>query len=324
MKIRKDAAARMTSISKDPNHSAQASSSRAQGGSVGECSQQSPEPVTDHLWDTLLVGWVGRGGGGSDSGDPSALWPVSYDDELHEELVSRQARGAVAESPVQRQLAALDVHKRHVNRMESLQDLLDLELQFFGDGCIFLNYVLQPLFNYVAEQVGLMGGAKEEPALRVGYDDMNESACSNQVLRHLSGHLAGPPAGGTIQLRRAWEELVFKAYSAPLDGGGAGIPDLGQATAAVSGRYPRNQERLDGFKKLQLKQKTPHLVKALCVTRDMWGDVFRKTFIENRSIGMVWVAFNRLYVLHAMMLCCMCLWVSWVQRGVRVAGHLVA
>jgi hypothetical protein len=46
---------------------------------------------------------------------------------------------------------------------------------------LFPLQVLQPLFNYVAEQVGLMGGMKEEPALRVGYDDINESACSNQV-----------------------------------------------------------------------------------------------------------------------------------------------
>ena len=148
-----------------------------------------------------------------------------------------------------------------------------------------------------------------------------------QVLRQLSGHLAGPPAVGTIPLRRAWEELVFKACSAPLDGDGDGIPDLGKATAASSGRlsrYPRNQERLEGFRKLQVKQQAPHLVKALCVTRDMWGDVFRKTFIENRSIGVVWVAFNRLYVLHAMMLCCMCLWVSVLQGVGRVPGRLVA
>ena len=115
MKIRKEAAARMTNITKDPNPSVQASPSRAQGGSNSDGSQQRPEPLTYCLWDTLLLGWVGRGG--SDSGDPSALWPASYDEELRDDLVSRQARGAVAESPVQRQLAALDVHKRHVNCM---------------------------------------------------------------------------------------------------------------------------------------------------------------------------------------------------------------
>lgn len=36
--------------------------------------------------------------------------------------------------------------------------------------------VLQPIFNLLAEQVGLMGFSKEQPALRLGYDDVNESA----------------------------------------------------------------------------------------------------------------------------------------------------
>jgi hypothetical protein len=87
-------------------------------------------------------------------------------------------------------------------------------------------------------------------------------------------------------------------------------------------RYPRDQERLNAYEGLQVKVVAPHLVKAMCVTRDLWGSVFRKTFIETRSLGAVWVAFNRLYVLHAMMLCCMCLWVSdgpgdgWVDMDV--------
>jgi hypothetical protein len=33
----------------------------------------------------------------------------------------------------------------------------------------------------VAEQIYLMGDAKEEAALRVGYDDINESASSTEV-----------------------------------------------------------------------------------------------------------------------------------------------
>jgi hypothetical protein len=40
---------------------------------------------------------------------------------------------------------------------------------------------VQPVFNLMAEQIGLMAEAGEQPALRLGYDDMNESACIKQV-----------------------------------------------------------------------------------------------------------------------------------------------
>jgi hypothetical protein len=41
--------------------------------------------------------------------------------------------------------------------------------------------VIQPVFNLMAEQIGLMGDMGESPALRLGYDDFNESACMPQV-----------------------------------------------------------------------------------------------------------------------------------------------
>lgn len=47
------------------------------------------------------------------------------------------------------------------------------------DAC--LRQVVQPVFNLLAEQVGLMGQAGEQPALRLGYDDVNESACISEV-----------------------------------------------------------------------------------------------------------------------------------------------
>lgn len=63
----------------------------------------------------------------------------------------------------------------------SLSDVIAFDLHYFGDGCIFLDMVVQPVFNFLAEQVGLMGQAGEQPALRLGYDDVNESACIAQV-----------------------------------------------------------------------------------------------------------------------------------------------
>lgn len=41
--------------------------------------------------------------------------------------------------------------------------------------------VVQPIFNLMAEQIGLMGEVGESPALRLGYDDLNESACMPEV-----------------------------------------------------------------------------------------------------------------------------------------------
>lgn len=41
--------------------------------------------------------------------------------------------------------------------------------------------VIQPVFNLMAEQICLMGDMGESPALRLGFDDFNESACMPTV-----------------------------------------------------------------------------------------------------------------------------------------------
>lgn len=41
--------------------------------------------------------------------------------------------------------------------------------------------VVQPVFNLMAEQIALMGEAGEAPALRLGYDDFNESMWMREV-----------------------------------------------------------------------------------------------------------------------------------------------
>lgn len=57
--------------------------------------------------------------------------------------------------------------------------------------------VIQPVFNLMAEQVCLMGDSGEAPALRLGYDDFNESACMPQVggwgsaARSMGGRVGG-------------------------------------------------------------------------------------------------------------------------------------
>ena len=134
----------------------------------------------------------------------------------------------------------------------------------------------------------------------------------SQALRQLSYELS-PNPGQLCPLNLAWQQLVDKAYTAPLPAN-TGIPDMG---SNPYNRYPRNAKRLAGLNALMPQQQVPHVGKSLVVMAGVWGKVFRKTFIETRSLGAVWVAFNRLYVLHAMMLCCMCLWVS---DGGRVEG----
>lgn len=70
-----------------------------------------------------------------------------------------------------------------------LQVLLQTQLQA-DYGCIFPTschcQVVQPLFFFLAEQIDLAGQqAEEEPALRIAYDDVNESCCSPQAVYKL-------------------------------------------------------------------------------------------------------------------------------------------
>lgn len=62
-----------------------------------------------------------------------------------------------------------------------MAQLVAEDLAYFGDGCLVLDACIQPVFNLMAEQIGLMGEVGESPALRLGYDDFNESACMPQV-----------------------------------------------------------------------------------------------------------------------------------------------
>ena len=64
----------------------------------------------------------------------------------------------------------------------SLAQLVCEDIAFFGDGCVFLDMVVQPVFNLMVEQIALMGDAGEAPALRLGYDDFNESVCMSEVI----------------------------------------------------------------------------------------------------------------------------------------------
>jgi len=47
--------------------------------------------------------------------------------------------------------------------------------------CAVTLQVVQPVFNLMAEQIALMGEAGEAPALRLGYDDFNESCWMREV-----------------------------------------------------------------------------------------------------------------------------------------------
>jgi hypothetical protein len=56
---------------------------------------------------------------------------------------------------------------------------------------VYVLQVVQPVFNLMAEQVCLMGDMGEAPALRLGYDDFNESACMPQVCTSCTHVCAG-------------------------------------------------------------------------------------------------------------------------------------
>lgn len=61
-----------------------------------------------------------------------------------------------------------------------------------------------------------------------------------------------------------------------------------------------------------------HLLASLRVTDKLWAHLFKKSFVETRSLGAVAVAFSRLLILHAVLLCWMTLWVS---AGFMLSGH---
>ncbi|KAF8059158.1 CALS3 [Scenedesmus sp. PABB004] len=111
-----------------------------------------------------------------------------------------QGGGAGVTSLAAQQCAGLQRLHVQGRGVRDLAALLDDELSFFGDGCVALDMAVQPAFNLLAEQVGLMGEAGEQPALRLGYDDANESACIPAV-RRARARVApcGRPAGQRAQ-----------------------------------------------------------------------------------------------------------------------------
>ena len=82
----------------------------------------------------------------------------------------------------------------------SINTVVLRDLVFIGDGGLFLERIITPIFQALAFELATKGGNGCEPALRITYDDANESFVlpSNvaEILRHLHcqyAFLATPP-----------------------------------------------------------------------------------------------------------------------------------
>eukprot|EP00879_Flechtneria_rotunda_P010664 GHRR01011145.1.p1 GENE.GHRR01011145.1~~GHRR01011145.1.p1 ORF type:complete len:1109 (+),score=334.63 GHRR01011145.1:1762-5088(+) len=218
--------------------------------------------------------------------------------------------------------------------------------RFFA-GCAW--QVVQPIFNLMSEQIGLMGAAGEQPALRLGYDDMNESACIASVLHNLSMMLEQAERSGAD----AWDRLLLLFNNKQAADAQLSLEQSGH-------RYPRSYRRLGKMTSMLKAALAPaavrfsssraagnvsrpvgtaadntpsswatgsvngsaplvHLLPSLRVTDRLWAQLFKKTFVETRCMGAVMVAFSRLLILHAVFLCLLTLWAykvpTWSLAG---------
>ncbi|KFM22655.1 Callose synthase 5 [Auxenochlorella protothecoides] len=146
-----------------------------------------------------------------------------------------------------------------------------------GDAGYFLDRVVSPIFAFLAVHVDRMGTDGVEIAHRIAYDDVNESLCRRNIVAQALlrlGVRVGP--GGSIAMSR-------DPYDALLGIGRVQISVEGQPIAKLAaGRLDTEGMGGVGWN--------------VEVARDWWGAfVFRKTFVERRSIFTMYRAFYRVW-----------------------------
>lgn len=157
-----------------------------------------------------------------------------------------------------------------------------------------------------------------------------------QVLQSLSARLEGEAGADT------WDRLLLFFCRCAADAAMRAAQDghrpraYRPATYAALQRYPRDYRRLDKMAALlRGAAASSHggvvgsvggsapvsaLLGSLGVTDALWVGLAKKTFLETRGLAAVAVAFSRLYVLHAVALAIMTLWVSRGSLGVGQAA----
>ncbi|KAK2080835.1 hypothetical protein QBZ16_000689 [Prototheca wickerhamii] len=160
--------------------------------------------------------------------------------------------------PKRLELARNIVRRAGVVGSGSPDELVLTELAAYGDGGLFLERVVSPVFDFLAEHVAAKGVAGVEIADRVAYDDVNDSLCRPEIVRRALGALgcqARP--GGALA-------LAGDPYDALLA--------VGRVRVAPALGWDRG------------------------VARDWWAAfAFRKTFVERRSLLTVYRAFFRVW-----------------------------
>ncbi|KAL6774638.1 GSL1 [Auxenochlorella protothecoides x Auxenochlorella symbiontica] len=151
------------------------------------------------------------------------------------------------------------------------------EMAAHGDAGYFLDRVVSPIFAFLAVHVDRMGTDGVEIAHRIAYDDVNESLCRRDIVAQALlrlGVRVGP--GGSIAMSR-------DPYDALLGIGRVQISVEGQPIAKLAAG------RLD-------TEGTGGVGWNVEVARDWWGAfVFRKTFVERRSIFTMYRTFYRVW-----------------------------
>ena len=141
-----------------------------------------------------------------------------------------------------------------------------VELIVYGDGGTFLEGVVQPIFSYLAEEVGVKGSKGIEIGARVAYDDCNESLCRADNVHK-----------------------VLKALN---------IDAKGRRLEVVFTEDPYETLISRGQKFMVTNEKVKSLVSFDPDHATEWWrvHVFGKTFIERRSIWCIYRSFFRVWM----------------------------
>jgi hypothetical protein len=172
-------------------------------------------------------------------------------------------------------------------------DLL-ADMVAYGDSGAFLDRIVDPVFNYLAETVGRQGAGGVDIQWRVAYDDANESLCSRAQVHRVLGELGVRIKGSSRRRKIEWDLDPYEALLSLKE----------RRHQVVGGAGPVAGPQAVGFE---------HGAAAA-----WWGDrVFGKTFVERRSWLSMMRAFFRvwLFLILEFQTMCVFLWAGDKERG---------
>lgn len=146
------------------------------------------------------------------------------------------------------------------------------DMVIYGDSGVFLNRIIEPIFNYLAKEVDEKGSKGQDIQWRVAYDDCNESLCSRENVHKVLAQL-GVKFSRKKKLMRNKDQEHYDAYESLLR--------VGNVTSGNDNPFP-----------------VQTLGWSWGTAAEWWANtVFAKTFVERRSWLTMGRAFFRIWLL---------------------------